>query len=71
MIMWGSLTLVKRLTEEDLVDEYWITIVPSFIGKGRKFIPEDLEITDMKLIESKALPTGILYLKYRPESRNK
>lgn len=71
LIMWGSLSLVQRLAEEGLVDEYWITIVPSFIGEGRKFIPENVEITDMELMESKALPTGILYLKYRPKSRNK
>lgn len=71
MIVWGSLSLVTRLAEQGLVDEYWITIVPSFLGKGRRFIPEDIEISDMELLESVTLPTGILYLKYRPKSRNK
>lgn len=66
LIVWGSLSLVKRLTDEKLVDEYWIVIVPAFLGKGEKFIPEDTQINDMELFDSKTSPSGAVFLKYRP-----
>lgn len=66
LVVWGSLSLVKRLTEEDLVDEYWTVVVPVFVGTGKKFIPEDKDI-ELELFESKIAPTGVVFLKYRPK----
>lgn len=68
LIVWGSLTLAKRLAEQDLVDEYWIMLVPVFVGTGEKFIPEGME-AELELFESKTSPTGIVSLKYRPKSK--
>lgn len=65
LILWGSLSLVKRLTEERLVDEYWIIVVPTFLGEGKKFIPEDAAINDMELFDSRTSPSGAVFLKYR------
>lgn len=66
LAVWGSLSLVKRLAEEDLVDEYWAVVVPVFVGTGKKFIPEDKDI-ELELFESKIAPTGVVFLKYRPK----
>lgn len=65
LVVWGSLSIVKRLAEENLVDEYWTIVVPVFVGKGKKFIPEDKEI-ELELFESKASRSGAVFLKYRP-----
>ena len=65
LILWGSLSLVKRLTEERLIDEYWIVVVPTFLGKGKKFITEATEINDMDLFDSRTSPSGAVFLKYR------
>lgn len=66
LAVWGSLSLVKRLAEEDLVDEYWTVVVPVFVGTGKKFIPEGKDI-ELELFESKIAPTGVVFLKYRPK----
>jgi len=66
IVIWGSLSLAERLIEENLIDEYWIVVVPIFLGSGRKFIPEDREI-EMELFESKTSPAGTVFLKYRPK----
>lgn len=65
LILWGSLSLVKRLTEERLIDEYWIVVVPTFLDKGKKFIPESTEINDMELFDSRTSSSGAVFLKYR------
>lgn len=66
IVMWGSLTLAKRLMEENLIDEYWIVAVPVFLGSGKKFIPEDTEM-QLELFESKTSPAGTVFLKYKPK----
>jgi dihydrofolate reductase len=65
LILWGSLSLVKKLTEERLIDEYWIVVVPTFLGKGKRFIAEDTEVNDMELFDSRTSPSGAVFLKYR------
>lgn len=69
IIIWGSLSLVKRLAEEQLVDEYWLVIVPVFLGKGYKFLSENTEMHDMELFESGTAPSGAVFLKYRPQKK--
>jgi dihydrofolate reductase len=66
IVMWGSLSLAKRLIEQNLIDEYWIVVVPIFLGSGKKFIPRDKEM-QLELFESKTSPAGAVFLKYRPK----
>lgn len=66
IIIWGSLSLAKRLIEENLIDEYWIVVVPILLGSGKKFVPDNREIK-MELFDSKIAPTGVAFLKYKPE----
>jgi dihydrofolate reductase len=68
LILWGSLSLCSALAEAGLPDEYHLTIAPAFVGKGRHFLPEGIELTDMELFGHKALPTGVVLLKYRPRN---
>ncbi|MDV6168274.1 dihydrofolate reductase family protein [Flavobacterium sp. DG1-102-2] len=69
LIIWGSLSIVKRLAQENLIDEYWLIIVPTFLGKGKKFLTEDTEIHNMELFDSITAPSGAVFLKYRPQKK--
>jgi dihydrofolate reductase len=69
MILWGSLSLCKALAYKNLPDEYHLTIAPAFVGSGRHFLPDDAEWTDMELVSSKAYPSGVVCIVYRPRAK--
>lgn len=59
----GSSVLVHTLAENDLVDEYTIHVYPLSVGGGKQLFPEGKRI-NLKLTESQALPTGVVYQRY-------
>lgn len=67
IILDGSSVLVHTLIENDLVDEYALHVYPLVLGSGKKLFPEGKRV-NLKLIDSKALPTGVVYQRYEPAS---
>ncbi|HEY3290162.1 MAG TPA: dihydrofolate reductase family protein [Anaerolineae bacterium] len=65
ILLDGSSALVHTLIANDLVDEYRLHVYPIVLGSGKKLFPEGQRI-NLKLIESQALPTGVVYQKYLP-----
>jgi dihydrofolate reductase len=65
IIMDGSSVLVHDLIENDLVDEITLHVYPLALGTGKKLFPEGKRL-NMKLVESVALPTGVVYQRYQP-----
>jgi dihydrofolate reductase len=61
----GSSVLIHTLAENDLVDEYSLHVYPLVLGSGKRLFPEGKRI-NLELIESKALPTGIVFQRYQP-----
>ncbi|MEW5827763.1 MAG: dihydrofolate reductase family protein [Chloroflexota bacterium] len=61
----GSSVLIHLLAENDLVDEYSFHVYPLVLGGGKRLFPEGKRI-NLKLVESKALPTGVLFQRYQP-----
>jgi dihydrofolate reductase len=61
----GSSMLAHTLIENDLVDEYALHVYPLVLGGGKRLFPEG-ERVNLKLIESKTIPTGIVYQRYQP-----
>lgn len=61
----GSSVLIHTLAENDLVDEYSLHVYPLVLGSGKRLFPEGKRI-NLKLIESQALPTGVLFQRYQP-----
>jgi dihydrofolate reductase len=53
------------LIENDLVDEFSLHIYPLVLGMGKRLFPEGKHVS-LKLIESSALPTGVVYQRYQP-----
>ena len=64
ILMDGSSLLIHTLMEDDLVDEYILHVYPLVLGGGKRLFPEDRRI-NLQLIESHALPTGVVYQKYQ------
>jgi len=65
IVMDGSSVLMHHLIENDLVDEYVLHIYPLVLGTGKRLFPEGKKVS-LKLIESTALPTGVVYQRFVP-----
>ena len=65
IIMDGSSVLLHSLIENDLVDEYMLHVYPLVLGIGKRLFPEGKRVS-LTLIESSALPTGVVYQRYQP-----
>jgi dihydrofolate reductase len=59
----GSSVLVHTLAQHNLVDEYSLLVYPLVLGGGKRVFPPDVRV-DMKLIESKPFPTGVMLMRY-------
>lgn len=65
ILLDGSSVLAHTLIENDLVDEYTLHVYPLVLGGGKKLFP-DGKYAPLKLVESHALPTGVVFNRYRP-----
>jgi dihydrofolate reductase len=65
ILLDGSSVLAHTLIENDLVDEYTLHIYPLVLGGGKKLFPEG-KYVKLTLVESKPLPTGVVFMRYRP-----
>jgi len=59
----GSSVLVHTLIEHDLIDEYSLHVYPIVLGSGKKLFPDGMRV-NLRLIESKALPSGVVFTHY-------
>ena len=65
----GSGELLRWLLERDLVDELNLRISPVIVGDGLRLFPDRGQTHDMELIESRALPSGVMIQTFRPNGR--
>jgi dihydrofolate reductase len=61
----GSSMLVHALAQADLIDEYALHVYPLVLGSGKRLFPAGKRL-NLNLVESQALPTGVVYQRYRP-----
>ncbi len=61
----GSSVLIHTLVQENLVDEYRLHVYPLVLGGGKRLFPAGKRLS-LQLVESQALPTGVVYQRYRP-----
>jgi dihydrofolate reductase len=64
ILLDGSSVLAHTLIENDLVDEYTLHVYPLVLGGGKKLFPEGKHVK-LTLVESKPLPTGVVFMRYR------
>jgi len=65
ILLDGSSVLAHTLIENDLVDEYALHVYPLVVGGGKRLFPDGKRV-NLSLIESQALPKGVVYQRYRP-----
>ena len=61
----GSSVLVHTLVEHDLVDEYSLLVYPLVLGSGKRVFPDGSRV-NLKLIEIKPFPSGVVLMRYLP-----
>lgn len=54
------------LLEEDLADEFRLHLCPVWTAGGRKFFPEEIDSTTLKLSQIKLYDNGNIFLNYHP-----
>ena len=65
ILLDGSSVLAHTLIENDLVDEYALHVYPLVLGSGKRLFPQGKHI-GLKLVEATPMPTGVVYMRYRP-----
>lgn len=66
LIVWGSSTLTPLLIAEGLADEVVLLVFPVMIGRGKRIFSDVVRPSELRLIESKATPTGVVVSTYKP-----
>jgi dihydrofolate reductase len=65
----GSGALLRWLLERDLLDELNLRVYPVVVGDGERLFPEHGPSHNLELVESIAVPSGVMLQTYRPAGR--
>ena len=65
----GSLSVVRSLLDNDLVDEITLLTFPVVVGQGRRLFPDSGRDTALELLESRATSGGVTIQVYRTAGR--
>jgi len=60
----GGPTLAARALAHDLVDEIQLFMVPTIVGGGNRWLPEDLRL-DLELLDERRFASGFVHVRYR------
>jgi dihydrofolate reductase len=63
----GSSVLIHTLARHGLIDEYMLLVYPLVLGSGKKVFPDGLPL-NLKLIESRTFPSGVVLARYAVEN---
>jgi dihydrofolate reductase len=63
IIVYGGASFVSSLIEAALIDEYYLFVNPTAIGRGLQIFHEQTPLT---LVSSRPFPSGIVVTKYIP-----
>jgi dihydrofolate reductase len=63
----GSITLVRAMLEDGLIDELHLFVYPLTLGSGPRLFPEGAESSKLSLTRTESYDNGVVYLAYRPQ----
>jgi dihydrofolate reductase len=61
----GSITLVRAMLEDDLIDEFHLCVYPLTRGSGPRLFTEEATPRKFELAAAESYDNGVLYLNYR------
>ena len=64
----GSITLVRAMLADRLVDELHLFVYPLTRGAGPRLFPEDAEPSKLSLARCESYDNGVVYLAHRPQA---
>jgi dihydrofolate reductase len=67
IVIYGSASIVQALTNLGLIDEYQILVHPVILGGGKALFKGLNEQRNLKLIDTKTFPTGVVLLQYQTQ----
>jgi dihydrofolate reductase len=66
IVILGSGTIVAQLTQEHLIDEYQVVVIPIVLGQGRTMFQGIQERLPLKLTKTRTFDNGNVLLCYEP-----
>jgi dihydrofolate reductase len=63
----GSVTLVRAMLEDGLVDELHLCVYPLTLGSGPRLFPEDATPGKLSLAACESYENGVAYMNYKPQ----
>ncbi|RPJ78950.1 MAG: dihydrofolate reductase [Alphaproteobacteria bacterium] len=70
MTILGSGSIIQQLANLDLIDEYFLVIVPLILGSGKSLF-ENVNKTNLKLINVNSFKNGIVLMHYKANGKEK
>jgi dihydrofolate reductase len=64
----GSITLVRAMLADGLVDELHLFVYPLTLGSGPRLFPEDAAPAKFSLAANESYENGVVYTAYRPQA---
>src|SRR5712692_7193894 len=69
MVIYGSASIVRALTNLGLIDEYQLLVHPVVLGSGKPLFQDIKNQVKLKLVNSKTHPSGVVLLFYQPREK--
>lgn len=66
ILVYGSASLVRALTDSGLIDEYQVLVHPVILGGGKALFQGIRDRRKLGLVGSRTHPSGVVVLSYRP-----
>lgn len=70
MVIMGSGSIVSRLAQEGLIDEYQIVVTPVVLGEGRTMFEGVTRKLSLALTRSRSFGNGNVFVCYEPVARD-
>src|SRR5215469_10608634 len=67
MLIYGSASIVRTLTNLGLIDEYQLLVHPVVLGGGKPLFQDIRDRRKLRLVKTKTFPSGVVGLYYQPD----